>query len=331
MKNSIFKYKSIPKLTSTILVISILLLFGCSSDDDNANDNAINVEDLIVLTLDENPSAGDSIGIINASSNSVITFSIAEQVFANAVLVNPNTGELTVGNASFFDFETNPSIQGVVEISNGAQTVSSDWRIDLNNKDDIAFSLTESKQEYIDAEAGEWIEITETEYDRLNQVLQGVLKSGFYMDEVTFTPSMNGVFTLANLDESRSSENLMPNNSLVFAFKYFAVETEINSDRHRVKQSSISNSTGFENIGNPLPPHAKSIGAACFVLKGSEDVITSDQGFLGFQKSSGSTMGIATTNGVLLFGLGETSDFNMESNGSSALYEGLSTTLRQWD
>ena len=331
MKNSTNTCKINPKIKSIRLLISmfsvLLLLFSCSSDD-NGSDTSINVQNPIVFTADENLQSGQSIGTITATSSSPVTFTISEQVFTNAIVINPSTGELAVGDASFFDFETNPIIEGVIEISNGIESVSTDLRIDLNNKDDIAFSLTESKQDYIDAAIGDWIEITEAEYDNLNTVLQDVKKSGFFEIGVVVTPSINSVFTLSNLNEVNT--NSMPNSSLVFAFKYFAVETQLNSDRHRVKQSSVSNNTGFENIGNPLPSHQKLNGAACFVLKGSETMISSNEGFLGFQKSSGSTMGI-TNSGRLLFSLGEASDLIMESNGSNALYEGLSTSRRQWD
>jgi hypothetical protein len=319
-------------IKQAMLVLSIIVMISCGNDDDATGpDNSINVQDLISMTFDENPETGQSIGTINATSNLPLAFSILEQAFTNALVVNPSTGELTVGNASFFDFETNPSIQGVIEIDNGVETISVDLRIDLTNRDDIAFVLTDSQQNYMDAQAGDWIEITEDEYERLNQVLLNVLKAGFFEDVTTINPSSNGVFTLANLDESTRNMNKMPNNSLVFAFKYYATDNQLTSDRHRVKQSSLANSAGFENIGNPLPPHQRVNGAACFVLKGSEDIITSEEGFLGFQKSSGSAMGIALTPGVMLFALGEASEFNMESNDNLALYEGLSTTTKQWD
>ncbi|MFC4633338.1 cadherin repeat domain-containing protein [Dokdonia ponticola] len=326
------KLSKTTNLKQAMLVFSIIVMISCGNDDDTSNpNNSINVQDFISMTFDENPETGQSIGTINATSNLPLAFSILEQAFTNAIVVNPNTGELTVGDASFFDFETNPAIQSVIEINNGVETISVDLRIDLNNRDDIAFVLTNSQQNYMDAQAGDWIEITADEYERLNQVLIDVLKAGFFEDVTTINPSSNGVFTMANLDESTRNMNIMPNNSLVFAFRYYAVDNQLNSDRHRVKQSSLANSIGFENIGNPLPPHQRENGAACFVLKGSEALITSEQGFLGFQKSSGSTMGIAITSGVMLFAQGEASEFNMESNGNLALYEGLSTTIKQWD
>lgn len=321
-KNNL-KLKTFPSLM-TLFIVS-LFVFGCSSDD-TETDTAINVEDVIRIAADENLQSGESIGTINATSNSPMTFTILEQVFTNALVVNSSTGELTVGDASFFDFETNPFIQGVIEINNGTETVSSDLLIELNNNDDILFSLTDSKQDYRNAQAGDWIEITELEYERLTIVINDVTEIGPVIDGTSNTPSINGVVTLANLGAGD-----MPNRSLVFAFKYFAVETQLNSDRHRVKQSNSTNNTGFENIGNPLPAHEMINGVVCFVMKGSEDIITSNKGFLGFQKSSGSTMGLVPNNGRFFFSLGEATDLIMESNGSNAAYQGLSTTQRQWD
>ena len=314
-------------------LLLIFLTFSCSSNDDNGTDSSINVQDVISMTIDENPQFGQTIGTVNATSNSPMIFTLTQQSLNGALTLNPSTGILTVGDASFFDFETNPIIQGVIEISNGIATVTTDLRIDLNNKDDIEFSLTESKQEYIDADIGDWIEITEAEYERLTIVMQDVLNFGPIIDgsSNTIIPSENSVITYANFDQSTETINSMPNRSLLFAFKYFAVETQLNSDRHRVKQSSNSNSTGFENIGNPLPAHQKINGVVCFVLKGNENMITSNQGFLGFQKSSGSKMGLVINDGVLLFALGEANDLNTESQGTNSAYQGLSTTRRQWD
>ena len=312
------------------MFVVILLLQSCSSDDDIAvNDNAISVQDTFILTLNEHPESGQSIGTVNASSNSPLTFSILEQTFTNAIAINASTGKLTVGDASFFDFELNPSIQGVVLISNGIESITTDVRIDLNNIEDIiALVLSESLQDYNDASDGDWIGITRNEYDQLSTTLLEVKKSGYYPTDVLFSPSSDGVFTMSNLNEGTS--NAIPENSLVFAFKYFAAETQLNSDRHRVKQSNASNSSGFVNIGNPLPPHQRNVGAVCFVLKGSENMISSNQGFLGFQKSAGSTMGISPGSGTYFYALGGASDLLSESNGR-ALYEGLSTTIRQWD
>lgn len=310
------------------MFVGILLLQSCRSDDEN--DNAINVQDSLILILDEHPESGQFIGNVNASSNSPLTFSILDQTFTNAIVINASTGELTVGDKSFFDFETNPSIQGVVEISNGIESKAVDVRIDLNNIEDIiALVLSESLQDYNDASNGDWIEITKNEYDELSTALLEVKKSGYYpTSDFLYAPSGDGVLTLSNLNEG--SSNAMQDNSLVFAFKYFAAETQLTSDRHRVKQSSITNSTGFENIGNPLPIHQRNGGGVHFVLKGSANMITSNQGFLGFQKSAGSTMGIAVAIGTHFYALGEASDLVSEATGR-ALYEGLSTTIRQWD
>ena len=327
------KLNKIKYLKLSMITLCMIAVVSCGNDDDSAGttNTSIQLQDPFILSLDENPATGQSIGTINASSSSPLSFSILEQQFTNAIAINSSTGEVTVRDASFFDFETNSEIRGVIEVNNGTETATTDLRIDLNNRDDIAFALTDSQQNYLNAQNGDWIEITEAEFERLNEVIVDITTSGFLEEGVTIAPSITGVFTLANLDEAARGPNAMPNNSLVFAFKYYAVDNQLGSDRHRVKQSSLTNSTGFANLGNPLPAHQKENGVVFFVMKGSETAITSNQGFLGFQKSSGSTMGIAADPGVMLFALGEASDFNMESNGSSALYEGLSTTTKQWD
>lgn len=313
----------------TILALLALSLLSCSSDDNENNGSTITVQQNILMNIDENPQPNQVIGVVSATSSNPITFAITEQTLIDAFIINSTTGELIVGDASFFDFETNAIIQVTVEVSDGIDIKNIDVQVELNNKDDIEFLLSNSKQDYIAAQIGDWIEVTEEEYEILANALNEVKRAGFYQSGALNVPSTDGIITLANLNSG--STNSMPGGSLVFGFKYLAVSAQLTDDRHRVKQSSSTNSTGFENVGNLLPSHEKDNEVACFVLKGCESAITSNEGFLGFQKSSGATMGIVINDGTYLFSLGEASDFTSEANGSTALYEGLSTIQKQWN
>ena len=75
-----------------------------------------------------------SLGTVDASTNQgSLTYSIAEQSVDNAIAVNPSTGELTILNESLFDFETNPTITGIVKVENGDISDTADIIINLNN------------------------------------------------------------------------------------------------------------------------------------------------------------------------------------------------------
>lgn len=322
-KNNL-KLKTLPSLIGLFIVS--LLVFSCSTDDnDNATDNAINVEDVIRMTVDENLQPGESIGTINATSNSPMTFAILEQVFTNALVVNSSTGELTVGDASFFDFETNPIIQGVIEINNGTETVSSDLLIELNNNDDILFSLSESKQDYRNAQAGDWIEITEAEYNNLAINLNEVSKiatSDADYDNILLPSTISS--SAADTTIANNNGVIMPSGSYLFAFKYIAGGVTTNM---RVKQSSTDIDIDYQDIGNILPMSPAS-GDHYLVLKASSDP-TSSIGYLAVYSPIKTFRNYPTA--LNNSGNGQTNELPNFLSNNLFLYQGLSSTQRQWD
>ncbi|WP_430907416.1 DUF1566 domain-containing protein [Maribacter sp. 2-571] len=95
------------------------LLFSCAESDEETIEITITVSDLSI-TIDENPNSGLSLGTIDASTNQGdLTYSIIEQSPDNAIAINSSTGEFTVLTESLFDFETNPTITGIVRVENG--------------------------------------------------------------------------------------------------------------------------------------------------------------------------------------------------------------------
>ena len=308
------------------LLLLIFLTFSCSKDDEGTNsNNSISVQDTFIFTLDENPQSGQSIGTINATSNSPMIFTISEQVFTNAIVINPNTGELSVGDASLFDFEANPIIQGVIEINNGIETATTNLRIDLNNSDDIASSLTESRQDYINAQAGEWIEVTEAEYNNLainlNEVSKIATSDGDY--DNTVLPSTIST-SAADTTIANNNGETMPSGSYLFAFKYISggVGTTM-----RAKQSSTSIATGYENIGGNFPMSPAS-GDHYLVLKTS-NVPTTGEGYLAIYSPLKTFRNYASA--VINSGNGNTNALPDQQSNNLFLYQGLSSTQRQWD
>jgi hypothetical protein len=67
-------------------------------------------------TVPENPAVGASLGIIDASVNQgELTFSMGESAdFDGAFAVNASTGELTIADPDYFNFEENNTVTGVV-------------------------------------------------------------------------------------------------------------------------------------------------------------------------------------------------------------------------
>ncbi|EZH73910.1 hypothetical protein ATO12_13585 [Aquimarina atlantica] len=119
-------------LKTTSLLIAILLLnFSCSKDDEVL---AINLKD-VKVTIDENPTNGQVLGKVESDNSSSLTFSITTQTPAGALSINKNTGELTVADATLFDFETNPTITATVS-ANGALNKAT-VTISINNINEL--------------------------------------------------------------------------------------------------------------------------------------------------------------------------------------------------
>ncbi|MEM9328670.1 MAG: hypothetical protein AAGA85_23590, partial [Bacteroidota bacterium] len=81
--------------------------------------NPLTIRDFEV-TIDENPAENQSLGTLDASSSdgSTFTYALSAESPQGALAVS-STGELTVADASLFDFEQNPTISATVTITNG--------------------------------------------------------------------------------------------------------------------------------------------------------------------------------------------------------------------
>ncbi len=110
------------------------ILASCGGDDDEVPpENPLNIADFEV-TIDENPTQGQSLGTVQASSSDGQSFTLAlsSESPAGALAISA-TGELTVNDAELFDFEENPTITAVVTIAAG----------DFTNTADITVFLTD--------------------------------------------------------------------------------------------------------------------------------------------------------------------------------------------
>jgi parallel beta-helix repeat protein len=81
------------------------------------------------FVVDENSSNGTIVGIVEASdpnSGQLISYSIIDGNNDGAFTINPSTGELTVSNSDFLDFETNPVFHLTIRVlDNGVPSLSS--------------------------------------------------------------------------------------------------------------------------------------------------------------------------------------------------------------
>lgn len=163
---------------SVFILIALVVFFGCKEDDDSTNPNdedqiVITTEDFII-SIDENPELNQEIGtVIGAASSGTVLFAIESQIPEGAVLINADSGLLTVGDPTAFDFETNQVISGTVRVS--AEDVSETLTVLINVND---------LQEIIVTTAD--FEVTIFENPEANQLL-GVIEGDTNEGEVTYT------------------------------------------------------------------------------------------------------------------------------------------------
>lgn len=123
------------KRFSLFFLLSIFIFFiSCSKDSEEPvqTEKTIITENLSV-TIDENPTNGQLIGTVQGSTNEgSVTFSITEQTPAGAFSIDAASGELKVADESLFDFEINPTITGIVKVSNGSVFENASVTISLN-------------------------------------------------------------------------------------------------------------------------------------------------------------------------------------------------------
>ncbi len=122
---TLFDFETVQSLTANIRITS-----GSVSEDvtvtitltdvDEVIDTVITASDLAV-SIDENPIAGATIGTIQASVNTgSLQFSLVSQTTDGALAINATSGEVTVADATLFDFETVQSLTANVSITSGS-------------------------------------------------------------------------------------------------------------------------------------------------------------------------------------------------------------------
>ena len=126
-----------PRLIYLILIFTYFTL-SCEDFNDDANNViTISISDFTII-IDENPTADLFLGTVQATTNQGdINFSITEQTPNQAIEINATTGEITVLTESLFDYETNPTITGIVSAENSGISETAIITINLNDINEI--------------------------------------------------------------------------------------------------------------------------------------------------------------------------------------------------
>ncbi|WP_346881684.1 cadherin repeat domain-containing protein [uncultured Algibacter sp.] len=323
--NSVVKFAKFFALTVLCTTLS------CGNDDDNDNNNDDNEMNNSVMTndlvasVDENPTAGQSIGNLRAIGDGDLTFSITSQNIPGAIRIDSSSGELIVDDASLFDFETNPIISATISVEDASNTNTATATFNLNDVDDIASFLSTSKDMYNTAADGDWITITEAEYNNLARRINDVDKIATSDARYDFNANIirgTGDFTVSN----DNGQNI-PSSSYVFAFKYNAQDADIEGSKVLVSDTAIAGT--YVQLGGTLPKSV--IGDQYFVIKKNTSATTAE-GFLAFHFASNiGVKNITSMPNQYAFERGDATNLTETFNDNATfLYQGLSTTQKQW-
>ena len=135
---SLFDFETNPTLTATVSAT----VEGVSKSADitiTLTDIAETVTaNVFTETIDENPTDGQVLGTVSATTDAgaILTYSLITGGNATAFAIDATTGELTVADASQFDYETNPTLTATYEADDGNVSEQGTITITLNNVDD---------------------------------------------------------------------------------------------------------------------------------------------------------------------------------------------------
>src|SRR6056297_121355 len=308
-------------------IICMAWVVSCGSDD--TQDTPMEVTELITMAeVDENPIVGAEVATVNSTLNGTLTYTLSEITVDNALAINETSGVVTIEDTSAFDYERRTALSATIVVSN--ETESEEWslRVAIRNIDDIEYWLTDSKAAYQAVNSGNWVGITEQEYEELATQLNGISKAG--TTDLLYSQGSNSEL-FESYDGFTVSNDLssIPENSYVFAFKYLALADDLGENKVKVSNGLVTG--GYTDIGNTLPSHNQ--GQQYFVLKGAQQSTTTSRGFLAIYSQNGvsyDSQGNAA--GTHLFDEGDLIELsNTNVLDRVCIYQGLSTPMKQWD
>jgi hypothetical protein len=135
-------------------LIPASILLSCSTDsneikDDlqNETENSLPIINDIAFSIDEHSEAGTLIGTVSASDadNDELTFTIDNE---SGLVINEETGELSLGNNQLLDYEENEIIAFTVSVFDGKTIIDRSFELAINNIDEYEL-LSEIQKETI--------------------------------------------------------------------------------------------------------------------------------------------------------------------------------------
>lgn len=98
----------------------------------------------LTTSINENPETGTLVGRVQVSSNMTdLVYEITSQSDAGAISINPSNGDISIANASLFDYESRMVVTAVVRVTGGSLSEEVTITIAINDVTEVdASSLT---------------------------------------------------------------------------------------------------------------------------------------------------------------------------------------------
>ncbi|NAS13164.1 cadherin repeat domain-containing protein [Poritiphilus flavus] len=308
-------------LISTICLLTFLM--SCAKDSNGLDDSFADQ----TITIEENPARGTIIGKIKENLQGNYVFTIVSQDPENALDINAATGELIISDELLFNYEIYPELTASIQIANTEGSTMVNLKVTLIDADDMVFFLGSSREAYLQAAYGDWIAITEEEYDLLAARIAGVVKSG--TTEAQYQLEGTTSFDTFDATYANFNEYNIPEGHRLFAFKYFSTADEVEGVNIKVSLADVS--PAYASLPAVLPPHGK--GNQFFVLKGGSDPALRELRLGMYSPKSGLVVIDPTLDSEVLYGVDNSeilNDFPPVLN-AVGRYQGLSTEIIQWD
>lgn len=120
-------------IRTSAVFISIFILCSCKSEEVKP-DPVIEASGFSV-TIPNHPTQGQVLGEVQVTSNrDDYRFAISSQTPANAMVIDPATGAITVNTPSLFDFHASPSVTGTVTVSVDGVSDSANIRVTIGDE-----------------------------------------------------------------------------------------------------------------------------------------------------------------------------------------------------
>ena len=255
---------------------------------------------------------------ISPSSNYILNLSSTQSLSIMGTGFTPSStinivggfGTLTVLNITFVnsmqlivEFSTDGIVSDYgISVTDGSET-SNTVLVKVQDSDRIRAALSgTSLTNYNAASSGDWVAITEAEWNNLKTTVSNTLSFG--TSDADLKTGIKGAWTQGQRWTYGQNTNPSLSGVYVYAFK-FASSIQIGASNNDVVRLS---STGVDNwlqIGNTLPTGVVDNEVQHFVLKGSQ-IQTTAPSYVGFTTNANSDMYYDANNTDGLRGAGDT-------------------------